>query len=159
MTLQKILYLVQAAHLVWHGTPAFSDDIQAYVYGPVVPWVEYRYRANTRGGTHIDHPVGADVTDLPATVDATIDAVLQEYGDASGTSLARLVKKPGSPWREARGELPDSEPSRAVLPLASIRDYHRMHGVFRRRRNSAEERDAIERYLAGDDEALHDLLA
>jgi uncharacterized phage-associated protein len=44
LKLQKILYFAQAAHLVLRGAPLFSEKIEAWQYGPVVPGVYRTYQ-------------------------------------------------------------------------------------------------------------------
>ena len=39
LKLQKLLYYQQGYHLAAFGTPLFSEDIEAWMYGPVVPVV------------------------------------------------------------------------------------------------------------------------
>src|SRR5262249_46376815 len=110
------------------------------------------------GGAPIKQPNRLDVASLPQTVVDTIDAVLEEYGDVSGTTLARLVKGHGSPWEQARGSLPPRAVSQNPIPTESIRVYHQTHGVFRRHRLREAERRALEAYIDGDDEALDALM-
>lgn len=45
LKLQKILYYVQANHLATHnGVPLFSDPIEKWQYGPVVPSVYHEFK-------------------------------------------------------------------------------------------------------------------
>src|ERR1035437_2332524 len=44
LKLQKILYFAQAYYLAKLGRPLFSDAIEAWEYGPVVPAVYKKYR-------------------------------------------------------------------------------------------------------------------
>lgn len=39
MKLQKMLYYQQGLHLAYFGTPLFDEDLEAWMYGPVVPSV------------------------------------------------------------------------------------------------------------------------
>lgn len=45
LVLQKLLYFIQAASLHYLQQPAFTDDIEAWQYGPVVPeaYREFKY--------------------------------------------------------------------------------------------------------------------
>ena len=45
LKLQKILYFVQAEFLVTTGRKCFSDAIEAWDFGPVVPEVYHHYKA------------------------------------------------------------------------------------------------------------------
>lgn len=42
MKLQKLLYYVQGFHIAVFNRPLFNEDIEAWMYGPVVPAV-YEY--------------------------------------------------------------------------------------------------------------------
>lgn len=50
MKLQKMLYYQQGFHLAYFGTPLFDEDIEAWMYGPVVPSVYNNYKENGKGG-------------------------------------------------------------------------------------------------------------
>ena len=39
LKLQKLLYYVQGFHLAVFGEPLFEEEIEAWMYGPVVPSV------------------------------------------------------------------------------------------------------------------------
>lgn len=44
MKLQKMLYYQQGFHLAYFGTSLFEDEIEAWMYGPVVPKVYNSYK-------------------------------------------------------------------------------------------------------------------
>lgn len=44
LKLQKILYFIQAEFLVSKNEPCFSEEIEAWDFGPVVPEVYHRYK-------------------------------------------------------------------------------------------------------------------
>ncbi|WP_295728499.1 Panacea domain-containing protein [uncultured Muribaculum sp.] len=50
MKLQKMLYYEQGFHLACFGTPLFEEDIEAWMYGPVVPCVYDKYEQFGRNG-------------------------------------------------------------------------------------------------------------
>ena len=50
MKLQKMLYYQQGFHLAYFGTPLFNEDIEAWMYGPIVPVVYDAYECNGRMG-------------------------------------------------------------------------------------------------------------
>lgn len=45
LKLQKLLYYQQGFHLAFFGTPLFAEDVEAWMYGPVVPAVYDEYSA------------------------------------------------------------------------------------------------------------------
>lgn len=44
LKLQKLLYYMQGFHLAYFDTPLFDDDIEAWMYGPVVPCVYNHFK-------------------------------------------------------------------------------------------------------------------
>lgn len=50
MKLQKMLYYEQGFHLAYFGTPLFDEEIEGWMYGPVVPSVYEHFRENGRNG-------------------------------------------------------------------------------------------------------------
>lgn len=46
LRLQKLLYYEQGYHLAQFGTPLFDEQIEAWMYGPVVPSVYEHYHSN-----------------------------------------------------------------------------------------------------------------
>ncbi len=120
LKLQKLLYYVQGWYLGLEGVPVFTDNIQAWVHGPVVPTVFFCYKAfkwnpiseNTRPG------------DVEVSFTDHIDAVLAAYDHMTAAQLEKLSHEE-SPWREARGSLPPTESSKAVISHESMKEYFR----------------------------------
>ena len=50
MKLQKMLYYQQVYHLAAFGTPLFSEEVEAWMYGPVVPCVYEHFKKFGAGG-------------------------------------------------------------------------------------------------------------
>lgn len=50
MKLQKMLYYQQGFHLAYFGTPLFDDEIEAWMYGPVVPAMYDKFKDFGRAG-------------------------------------------------------------------------------------------------------------
>src|SRR5437870_2950056 len=154
MKLHKLLYFVQAGSLAWFDTPAFEEPIEAWTYGPVTRKVAGHYM--DFDGEPIPGPMGGNAESLDARTAWLVERVLTEYGEMSGPELATLTKRPGTPWREIRADLPDEEPSDREIPRALIADFHRRHGVFPAEPTSAEE-EMASRFFEGDSGALADL--
>jgi uncharacterized phage-associated protein len=64
LKLQKLIYFAQAWHLANTGEPLFSEEMQAWTHGPVVPSVWHKYKQfqwesipPTAGDVDIDHRV------------------------------------------------------------------------------------------------------
>lgn len=154
MQLHKLLYLVQAASLAWCDTPAFSDRIEAWSYGPVVRGVAGHYKGF--GKSRIEASVSGNGSLVSDRTAAILRRVVERYGDLSGPELARLTKGSGSPWAESRASGEYREAG-AEITVEAMRRYHRAHGVTPIIATAAQG-ELAERFLAGDDDALADLM-
>ena len=155
MKLHKLLYLVQAAHLVWFGAPAFSERIEAWIYGPVTRTVAGRY--SQFGSSPITRVLGGRGDRLSTRQRWTIQQISGTYGRVDGFQLAEMLKADGSPWRQVREGLPDDVPSNEPISLALIASYHADHGLPIESRPSKQENELAQRVLDGDADALDDL--
>lgn len=99
LKLQKLLYYVQAWHLVYADEPLFEDDFEAWLHGPVVRKVWNYYKPYS---IMLDTlPVDEEDIDITEDQRELIDDVLDEYGDKSGYYLECLTHSE-RPWKEAR---------------------------------------------------------
>jgi uncharacterized phage-associated protein len=57
MKLQKLLYYQQGFHLAYFGKPLFEEDIEAWMYGPVVPSVYSHFKTEGSGALHYEGDV------------------------------------------------------------------------------------------------------
>lgn len=73
LQLQKILYFLQRKYLKEQGRPLFSDEIQAWQFGPVVPEVYYQYCGFGSRTIGMDYDVTLDPQDK-----VLIDEVVEE---------------------------------------------------------------------------------
>lgn len=114
LKLQKLLYFVQAEFLTSQGRTCFTDDIEAWNFGPVVPAVFREFKIF--GSFHIP-PVkhyyvedesqpfnfrrvvfyDIEITDEDKTV---IDEVVDYFADCSSVELTDLTQKQ-LPWQNA----------------------------------------------------------
>ena len=155
MQLQKLLYLVQGAHIELWSEPAFRDGFQAYPRGPVVAGVEKTYRdAFGHGWEPIPNPVGGHPERLEARTVEIVSMVLDRFGSRSAVTLEALTKADGSPWSVARGDLAADASSQAVLDPAAIERWFGAHGIDESAELSAESRELFNRAANGDQDAL-----
>ncbi|WP_309112478.1 type II toxin-antitoxin system antitoxin SocA domain-containing protein [Saccharothrix sp.] len=120
MKLQKLLYYAQAWHLAKYDEPMFTARIEAWRRGPVVPEVYYRHRFQTEVGEWDE----GDPRGLSERERAVVEDVVDRYGKFSRHELSDMAHAEG-PWREARGDLPESEPSSAPLSNEAMARYFR----------------------------------
>ncbi|MBQ8606869.1 MAG: DUF4065 domain-containing protein, partial [Bacteroidaceae bacterium] len=95
MKLQKMLYYQQGYHLAAFGSPLFDEEIEAWMYGPVVPSVYEHFRSHGAGGIA---PETSDIITLSEEEEFLFNDVFEAYIDFSAYGL--MNKTHGEmPWR------------------------------------------------------------
>jgi len=95
MKLQKMLYYQQGFHLAYfNNTPLFDEDIEAWMYGPVVPCV-YEYFKD-KGSMGLE-PF-ADEIALSDIEEKLFNEVFQVYGAYSASGLMNMTHQE-LPWQ------------------------------------------------------------
>lgn len=98
LKLQKLLYFVQGAHLLMHDKKAFSDEIIAWQYGPVVKDVYYEYAIY--GANDIILINKNEKINLSLRLKKLVSFVLDNLLHVSAIALIKETKKEGSPWSQ-----------------------------------------------------------
>ena len=119
LKLQKLVYYSQAWSLVWDERPLFDEKIEAWSNGPVVRHL-FEYH---RGKYYVSEIEAGDAGKLDADQKATVDMVLNHYGDKPAYWLVRLSHSE-PPWIEARGDLSPTEQGNAEIMLDSMAQYY-----------------------------------
>lgn len=119
LKLQKLLYYSQAWHLAIFGTPLFSEDIQAWVHGPVVPEVFRAYRQNKWALI----PRVENIAILPEAVRNHLKDVWRVYGSFDAYTLERITHSE-DPWKNARAGIAPDVSSHAVITHSAMRHYY-----------------------------------
>jgi uncharacterized phage-associated protein len=119
LKLQKLLYYSQAWHLALEDSPLFSDALEAWVHGPVVPRVFGEYKHNR--WSPIAEPIGLP-SDLPPVL-SHLDRVLDAYGNFSAVELERLTHSE-KPWIEARAGLAPDVSSRNEISKDTMKEFY-----------------------------------
>jgi uncharacterized phage-associated protein len=120
MKLQKLLYYSQGWSLAWDGQPIFSDPIEAWANGPVVPAVFQCHRGRFR-----IEPAEwrwGDPSNLTDDERQTVQVVVEHYGKYSGQELSAMTHQE-RPWVEARKDVAPGDRSNAVIDLDTMQDY------------------------------------
>ena len=95
MKLQKLLYYQQGFHLAYFGTPLFDEEIEAWMYGPVVPSVYTHFRENGNKGIEYNN----EVVELTGNKEeALFNEVYKIYGGYSALGLMEMTHSE-SPWK------------------------------------------------------------
>ena len=120
MRLQKLLYYCQGWHLAWDAEKLYDAEIQAWANGPVVRDIYDRHRG--RYSIEPPWPEHGDPAALNQDESATVDAVLETYGDWSADQLSQTTHSE-PPWREAREGLPATARSDVPIDTDVMQDY------------------------------------
>ena len=119
MKLQKLVYYSQAWSLVWDEKPLFSNRIEAWINGPVVPDLY----ACHRGQFDLKKWPKGDPDNLTKVQRETVDAVLGFYGDKSSQWLSDLTHSE-LPWKDARSGLAATDRGGNEITHAAMAEYY-----------------------------------
>jgi uncharacterized phage-associated protein len=134
--LQKLLYYVQAWHLVFFKDPLFDEGPQAWRHGPVYPNVyhyfkEFRYdpislkKEYERTGLNCEGLMVAIAAknNLNKDQENLIEEVLLKYGRLSAFTL-EVLSHDEKPWVEQREGLSEFDRGEKVIPFDSMKNYY-----------------------------------
>lgn len=98
LKLQKLLYLSQGWSYVWDKRALFSEEFEAWQYGPVNTKVYNLYREY--GRFEIPESEGSCCKRMSTDEKETLEAVWESYAGYSAFELVELTHEQ-KPWREA----------------------------------------------------------
>ncbi|RFS20461.1 DUF4065 domain-containing protein [Chitinophaga silvatica] len=122
LKLQKLVYYAQAWHLTKFNKPLFDEPIEAWVHGPVVPSLFYRFKDTCREGI-INSLEVSDVTDFPFATNQLLEEVYFVYGEHSAGYLEKLTHSE-PPWIEARRGLQIYEKNDTKITHEAMIEYY-----------------------------------
>jgi uncharacterized phage-associated protein len=93
LKLQKLLYYQQGFHLAVFDTPLFEEDVEAWMYGPVVPVVYNEY--SSYGSSSL--PEVKETISLSDEEEELFNEVYDAYRDFSAIGLMNRTHKE-KPW-------------------------------------------------------------
>lgn len=94
LKLQKLLYYMQGFHLAYFNEPLFEEDIEAWMYGPVVPSMHERFQDNGNKGISYS----GNVLALTPEEEKLFNEVYKVYGVYSAIGLMNLTHNE-MPWK------------------------------------------------------------
>lgn len=94
LKLQKLLYYLQGFWLAYYGVPLFVDDIEAWMYGPVVPSV---YDAFKERGNRAIEPTEEELPLDTADEESFFREVYDTYSQFSAVALMGMTHGE-APW-------------------------------------------------------------
>jgi uncharacterized phage-associated protein len=131
LKLQKLVYYVDAWHLVFHDSALVPEDFKAWVHGPVCLslWHAAKEFSTLNGDIRIKPDrKEAVIRDFEPRLStdqvALIKDVLKEYGSKPAHHLEALTHSE-KPWLEARGGLLTHEPSSTKIKKTTMKDFYR----------------------------------
>lgn len=95
MSLLKLTYIAHGWHLEMQNTPLFSNRIEAWQYGPVIPDVYRDFRAQ---GISVTGMVSVPSAQFTAEDELLLEQVYTIYGALTPFKLSDLTHVPGGPW-------------------------------------------------------------
>lgn len=113
LKLQKLLYYAQGFHLAAFDEPLFSDEIEAWTYGPVVPEVYRAYKEYGSGALPVPTDLDLDLFDEQTR--EHLAEVYKVFGQFSAWKLMHLTHEE-PPWKEAAR-------TKAVISHEALKQY------------------------------------
>lgn len=99
LKLMKLTYISFGWYLANRGTPLFSEDIEAWKYGPVIPDLYHATKKYGRSEIPSDLISSENIATDRGTREF-LEAVYSKYGEKSGIYLSNLTHKSGTPWHK-----------------------------------------------------------
>lgn len=99
MQLLKLVYIAHGWHLEMRGAPLFTNKIEAWRHGPVIPDVYRDFRG--QGVAISDAIPGFDAGNFQPEYTNFLEQIYNIYGGMSAFALSELTHKPGGPWETA----------------------------------------------------------
>lgn len=128
--LQKILYYIDAWHLVYFDSQLFNQIPEAWVHGRVYPTVYKRYKKYQAKPIWIDESYPQKKTDelfnsfgFTDEKKTFLSSVIRFYSNRSALELEILTHRE-LPWLEAREGLSDYDLSSNPISIETMKNYY-----------------------------------
>jgi uncharacterized phage-associated protein len=95
MELLKLVYITHGWHLEIFSTPLFSNRIEAWKFGPVIPDVYSAFRPQ---GVTVNQPVMIQETPVAPQVEKLLGEIYNIYGGMQAFKLSEITHEGGGPW-------------------------------------------------------------
>lgn len=115
LRLQKLLYFIQAQFLVTNHSACFSDTMEAWDLGPVVPSVYHEYKAF--GSSSLPRSLSRGAVNISTEDRSLINRILDKCSRYSTTSLVSMTHRQ-QPWKTAYERRYDN-----TISLQSMRSF------------------------------------
>lgn len=120
LKVQKLLYYAEAWTEVITGNELFSEQMQAWAHGPVVPEVFHEFKVH--GWNTLPVPQEQEVPKVAKEVVDVLNQVYDAYGELPAKTLEAMTHK-DEPWIAARGDIEPEARCETVIPKVAIKEY------------------------------------
>ena len=110
LKLQKILYLAQAYFLAKVGRPLFSDPIEAWEFGPVVPSVYRKFKENHSNPIIFEK----DKSTISLEDKEMLKKIWEAFGGYSASRLVDITHA-HKPWKDSYYGSPNKKISNKII--------------------------------------------
>lgn len=104
LKLQKLLYYVQGFHLALFDKPAFEEEIQAWMHGPVCPLVYDVYKNGARVIQTDETPDIKAFSNFSDEQKELFEEVYQKYGQFGAWRLREMTHEE-TPWKNHANDM------------------------------------------------------
>ena len=98
LQLQKILYYIQREFLQKVGRPAFTESIEAWPFGPVVPEVYYYFCGAGAMPISLCPEPTKEILSMPEEYIQIIDSIIESKRKLNPWDMVSETHKPGGAW-------------------------------------------------------------
>lgn len=124
LKLQKLLYYCQAWHLAIFETPLFSEEIEAWAHGPVVPSQYARFSTLLKNESINPSQENLEVVTFEKEETLNLlNEVFEIYNEHSANYLENLTHAE-SPWIDTRGELQPWQRSKRIISKQAMQSFY-----------------------------------
>ena len=100
MQLVKLVYISQGWSFVFYDRGLFTNRIEAWQYGPVIPDLYHVTKKYGRSAIPLNDIGNAEDIEVSQDDHVLLLEVFKAYGHLDGIALSRLTHKVGTPWRQ-----------------------------------------------------------
>jgi len=120
LKVQKLLYYAEAWTQTLIGKELFSEAIQAWAHGPVVPEVFQEFKQY--GWSPLPVPEDQKIPVVCAEAEDILTQIFEAYADLPEKTLEDMTHK-DAPWIKARGGLSAEERCDVIMPKSEICEF------------------------------------
>lgn len=120
LKVQKLLYYAEAWTHTLTGKELFTEQMQAWAHGPVVPEVFQEFKSH--GWNSLPVPKEQEIPKISPEAEEILTQVFDAYGDLPAKTLEDMTHN-DAPWIKARGNLSPEDRCEVVMPKTDIQEF------------------------------------